>query len=56
MHPTALPVMRMISNLKVNTLAEKAARSNKTRIALAMAVTRSLMMTFKGCRMIGICA
>ena len=55
MHPTALPVMRMISEVKVITMAEQAVLSNKTKIALAVDVTGSVMMDFNGCRMIGAC-
>ena len=55
MRPTVLPVMRMISNLKVDTLVEKAVLSNKTKIALAVDVTGSVMMDFNGCRIIGTC-
>jgi hypothetical protein len=50
----ALPVMRVISNLKVNTLAAKAVLSNKTRIALAVDVTVSVIVNFDTCRMIRI--
>ena len=52
MHPRseiqsiALPVMRVISNVKVITSAEKAALSNRTRIALAVDVIGSLIVNF----------
>lgn len=53
MLPTALPVMQVISKVKVTTMAEKAVLSNKTKIALVVDVTGSVMMDFNGCRMIG---
>ena len=55
MHPTVLPVMQVISKVKVTTMAEKAVLSNKTKIALAVDVTGSVMMDFNDCRMIGTC-
>ena len=46
------PVMRVILNAKINTLAEKAALSNKTRTVLAVDVTVSLIVNFDTCRIV----
>jgi len=43
--------MRVISKVKVITMAEEMAPSNKTRIAVPVDVIESLAVVFDGCRM-----
>ena len=46
------PVMRVISTPKIDTLAEKAVLSNKTKTVLAVDVIVFLTVSFSGCRVI----
>jgi hypothetical protein len=55
MHLSAPPVMRMISKVKVITMAAEAAQSNRTRIAVLADVIESLIAIFDSCRKTGIC-
>jgi hypothetical protein len=47
MHLTVLHVMRVISGVRVNTLAEKMVLLNRTGIAVAVAVTVLVIENFK---------
>jgi hypothetical protein len=46
MHLSVLPVMRVISNLRVNISVVKVVLSNRIRIVLVADVIRSMMMSF----------